>query len=401
LRVAAERRRAAEDGLSGKGKASIRDMQRGNSGARFVAGMASPLTGSFQLGANIGDSIYGGAVEGGKMIGAIDDDFERSSFSDSVNKAISEDQASAQRGQEALGRGTFDAQGLVGAMSSGMGIMPTSLAPTLAGKTAQGAGYGAVAAGTQPVIDSGNFGRSKALQTALGAGIGGVIPPVAAAAKGGFNMARNTGPGRYVSDIFESATTNARENAGRVLTEAVDGKNIEFANRLDNARPGLTVDQAQLQKGTDGLYSGSRKLAGLGRYASEVDDPDVLGDIYNKQFAESFSDMSSLGNPQKIDRLTAIRDEVTAPMREGAISAADETTQTAQRLSERLSTLNRQANDAVQDGGRLAAENSSARAAALKASIPGVGKVPYRYALSKPCWKTLNPLLMAQKQLKC
>jgi len=124
----------------------------------FVAGMADPSVGAFQLGANI--------------IGQ----------GDKVNKAIANKETEINNERNSVGRGGMDGYRLLGNVASPANlIMASRFAPvaTTGARALQGLQVGAIGGLTAPVTSGDNYAGTKALQTVGGAAVGGVMAPVA------------------------------------------------------------------------------------------------------------------------------------------------------------------------------------------------------------------------------
>ena len=368
-----------------KQEASEEDMWRGNSENRFLRGLAGAATGPYQLGANIGDMAYGGIVEAGKAVGAIDEDFVRSSHSDDVNRAYAEYDESSKRGQKALGRGDFDGQGLLGAAVSGIGMAPKKIAETATRRIGQGAGYGAIGAGSMPVVgaeDGLDFAAKKAAQVGIGALGGTVVGGTLEAGRKAWSP---------LAKILGAGTKDPTRNAGRMMNDSVDDVDSTIRT-LNDAPKGLTVAQAQLVKNKDGIYKGSRRLAGLQKVNEIVEQPDAYNSIYSKQADDAYGALEATGSPKRIEALEAIRDQYSGPMRETALDNANQATTLASKLKGEIGTaeeiMMRNANEA----GDLSTAKTIAMQQARKESN-FVGPVPYKHSKYQNLIESVEPYI--------
>ena len=87
-----------------KVEASLEDRRRGNAGMRFLKGVADPLIGALQVGANAGDMLYDEILDFGKGTPLQSVDFKRSEYrlGEDLNTKLKEYQDSADRGRRAL-----------------------------------------------------------------------------------------------------------------------------------------------------------------------------------------------------------------------------------------------------------------------------------------------------------
>ena len=154
-----------QDTRSAWDKASKADIIAGLPATRTIAGVAAPVVGALQVGANIGDWLN-------EKIG------QEPVLGKYIAKKVAEFEASKQRGMEALGTGGTDVLGMVGGgVTGGIALRGVTPAAGWGGKIAQGTAVGAGAGATTPSSTSG-LGQT-AMQMGVGAALGGAVPAVA------------------------------------------------------------------------------------------------------------------------------------------------------------------------------------------------------------------------------
>lgn len=190
---------------------------------RIGLGVATPLVGAVQLGANVGDYIN-------KKMGV----------EPVVSKALSDwwndMQAAKERGMAAtqpsyekqLGITPTDFSGFVGSMIPGVGAV--SKAATLGQKITEGAKVGAVMGAAQP-------GTEKLSQQGAGAVVGGTLAGAAPVAIP--QIAKAAG---WAWDAVNGRLVQIK--AGKVLREIAGDQLDAIKNALSNASPELTAAQA-------------------------------------------------------------------------------------------------------------------------------------------------------------
>ena len=327
-------------------QATEQDMLRGNSGARFLRGVASPITGSYQLGANIGDMVYGGAIEAGKGLGLIDEDFKRSSYAKELNKDISDYEESASRGQKALGRGDFDAQGLLGAITSGGLIAknmaanaPKFLSPggaTLGQASAQEAKVGAAIGASMPVTNE-DYWTTKGAQTAGSAAFGAALPPVIAGGKAaigkGFDYANASA--QQIADTLRPYVQDPSKTFAQYLRRELGDKTDDVIKLLrENRNP-----VGQQTAGEVAAPAGSSKLSALQLKAMRSG-----GQQYTDQAAAQSSAEAELlrkmgGSQREINAAKDAREVATGNMRETALNEAGANTRKIAEAEARANAL--------------------------------------------------------------
>ena len=130
---------------------------RGTLPYRVAQGMADPVVGAVQLGAN--------------LVGA----------GDSVNSRIAEVERQYQDARNAIGSEGFDAARMVGNIGATAPLGPLGAARGAVGMAARGALQGGVGAALQPVVEDGDFWGTKGEQVMTGAGVGAVAGPLTGA----------------------------------------------------------------------------------------------------------------------------------------------------------------------------------------------------------------------------
>ena len=233
-------------------KASMGDVVAGLPLTRLAAGVASPVVGALQVGANIGDWISGKMGQDpvlGKYLAA----------------KIGEYDAAKTRGMAALalpGDSSVDLAGITGGAAAGgaalKGVVP---ATTYVSKVAQGAGIGATAGATTPSAKSG-IGETGA-QAAAGAIFGGGIPAVAPAA---------SALTRSAYRMFVEPLTDAGRSAikGRVYADAAGDRAPAIVAALRNPAQNI-VPGSMPTAGQAAASAGSAEWAALQKSASQVD----------------------------------------------------------------------------------------------------------------------------------
>ena len=281
------------------------DRMAGSPATRFALGAASPFVGAFQLGANVGDVAS-----------------EAMGFTPSVGKAVNEylqrlegmkrrgmtpatDLANLREGREIMARipgeaaqrtvadldrtiarieaegasadpqdAGFDTAGLAGAVLSPVALemMAAKAAPTVIGRSLQGARMGGTLGASAPVTDTDDYGTAKATQIGAGTLIGGAIPPamdaVRAVASKGWTIVDPMLPG------------GARRSASRLLAEAAGPRREAVEAALEQNR--VFVPGAQPTAAEAAAPAGSAEFSGLQNIARRR-DPSTYGAISRGQ----------------------------------------------------------------------------------------------------------------------
>jgi len=203
-----------QDTRSAWDKASKGDIVAGLPATRTIAGMAAPVVGALQVGANIGDWIN-------EKIG------QEPVLGKYLAEKVAEFEASKQRGMAALGTGGPDMGSLVGGAVTG-GLALRSIAPAVGwgGRIAQGTAVGAAAGATTPSEIPGIGQTLK--QTVMGAAFGGGIPAVTP-------IIAKTGQAAYrtlIEPMVDPASIK-----GRAYMEAAGIKAPEIIDALRTNKP--------------------------------------------------------------------------------------------------------------------------------------------------------------------
>jgi len=247
--------------------------------ARVALGVATPLVGALQLGANVGDYLN-------KKMGV----------EPVVGKALAdwwnEVQATKERGMAAtqpsyekqLGITPTDFAGFAGSMIPGVGAV--SKAATVGQKVIEGAKVGAVTGAAQP-------GTEKLSQQGAGAVIGGTLAGAAPVAIP--QIAKAAG---WVWDAAQGRLVQIK--AGKVLREIAGDQLDVIKNALANASPELTAAQAvQEAKIT------APALQAMGARSSEI-TPDLATAAAKREAAD---EARRVGTIQKVTPDLANADE--------------------------------------------------------------------------------------------
>lgn len=310
------------------------DLERGMTGNRLKRGAESLAIGPYQLGANIGDAIYGAGVRGAQELGLIDEDFKRSSYADELNRDITEYDESASRGQKRLadmarrdaedgslvseidsilkGTGDWDIAGLTGA------IAPAAKLTAAMTGIKEGAKAGAYIGAATPVMGAegeGDFIGTKAAQTGFGAVAGGAIPAIGKGA-GKFKdwVVENIGP------LFHTDMRFARG----VIRDIIGKDKID-----DVVKELRTADDLGASAGELGAKAGSAEFAGLQKVVDDI-NPTAAVTREGARNATRQQLIADLTDP--LDELKAARGDVTDPMRTQVLGKALEANERATAL---------------------------------------------------------------------
>lgn len=369
------------------------DLFAGSKQGRLESGIADLPLGIYQAGANTGDALYGGAVNLGKAIGAIDEDFQRSSHSKDVNEWMQERQRSKERGMRALGTDGVDWMGMGGNVLSGGALLKGfGMGSNLWQKLLRGAGIGAGFGAASPV-NSGdeNYAENKAMQT-VGGGIGGAaLAPLTA---GGGKL------GGWLYDRYRPLFESGTKTAGRAIRETIG------PDKVDAVIKALRADVNPLTQGSAGEVAsgtGSTKFAALSRAADDMMPDEALARqlMHNKQQLGVVDDIADL----KIRGVEPedFRNQITTPMRENALNRANENTAKVLKYGKRVDQLDDASGyspmpapmvggtgqagtnvgtvpNSVRNVAGLEAEKQLANTRAGNRSTPWGAKIPKRYA---------------------
>lgn len=224
-------------------KASAGDIVAGLPATRMIAGIASPVVGALQVGANIGDWIAektGSDPVFGKWIA------EQVKGYDEAKK----------RGMAALGVTGPDMMGVVGAaVTGGLALKNVAPAATYLGKVAQGGAVGAVAGATTPSSTPGISETGK--QAAVGAVLGGAVPAVTPILKAGYHV---------IEPMFDKGQAAIKQ---RALVEAAGDRGQQVLNALRDPKQNI-VPGSLPTAGEAAVPAGSVEFSALQKSASKV-----------------------------------------------------------------------------------------------------------------------------------
>jgi len=262
-------------------EASTFDKALGSVPGRFAKGVVDPFIGLAQLGAN--------ALGQG----------------DWANQKVNELEAAKQRGMAAHGTEGFDWAGLAGSLAPGVGIAKgvskvLPVAKTLLGRMGIGAATGAVAAGVQPIADSEDYAKDKAVQTGAGAVVGGAIPAAVQAVQG---------VKAAVEPFYESGR---KAIIGRALDRAAGGQSPTAIQALERAKeivPGSrpTVGQASQNAGLASLERAATSTSPEATVAAQMRTAD-------QNYARSMMLDKVAGTPQMMADAVKNRKVATTPL---------------------------------------------------------------------------------------
>lgn len=260
---------------------------------RVAKGAASPFLGLFQLGMNLGKDGPG---------------TERAATNAHLKQY--EDLTNEGTG------GGFDPYQFAGAVLSPAGLKVAGAmkaAPTVLGRVGQGAALGAAAGASTPVTEGDNFWASKGAQTATGAAVGGAIPLGVDAMKKGAGVARD------IADLF------TEKGAGRILTRyqgkiiGEDGRQavIDALKASKEPVPGYKPTAAEA---VAKIPEGSPVIAHQKITAATPGGPSAA-------FGKRVLDQKAA-----LERAVEARAEATGPLREAALTAANNTPQFSESI---------------------------------------------------------------------
>lgn len=254
------------------------EMIAGNPVTRLAMGAASPVTGLFQLGANL--------IGQGK----------------GVNEHMQQLKEMKDQGR---GEEGFDIPETVGTVASPAFWKMAKYLPeakTMVQKVLQSAGVGAAGGATAPVDKPGDFTEQKAEQVGGGALFGGVLPPAAAVVSKGARMA-------YHGLIEPWAAPAAIK--GRAYLEAAGNKASEIADLLTQNRQ--LVPGSAPTAGEAAVPAGRAEFSALQQSAAKAKPSDYLTrtDAQNQARVEALQTFA--GNPAKRAEAAAAREARSDP----------------------------------------------------------------------------------------
>ena len=158
----------------------------------------------------------------------------------SIDDSIKKEEEIYQKNRKKDGLTGFDWKRLAGNIASPVSVatamLPISSSASMASKVAKSAGVGLASGVAQPVLDAGdNFNSQKALQGALGLGIGAVAPPVMSALKGVFDFGKfvfRPMTARYFPEVGKRAMLG---DMADIYKKLVGKSKQQVINSLDDA----------------------------------------------------------------------------------------------------------------------------------------------------------------------
>lgn len=183
-------------------------------------------------------------------------------FTNKVTEQLQEVEKLKRTGMKAMGAEGEDVTGTAGAVLNPASLKGASLikaAPTLLGKTTQGAATGAVFGATAPVTEGGDFWTTKFAQTATGGVLGGAIP------------AAGTGLHKVYTAVKDALTASPAKIAVRAAGDKVKAViDALRSNRSEVPGVNLTAGQASVP-------SNSAEFAALQKMVSAKDPSAYFG----------------------------------------------------------------------------------------------------------------------------
>jgi hypothetical protein len=237
--------------LTGIGIRGLRNVT--NSPREVVGGLMDYPIGAFQLGANAGDQIA-------RMMG------NEPVLGEKVNEYVS------RRGEE-LGNGPSRLAGQLMFGYGALGPQSGGLVKRMIQGGLEGLGFGAASP-----VEGDNYWQGKAIQTALGGGIGAAIPPLFA-----------------LNDLRPSAV---RRNAGNLMADSLGDRHDMTVNALMNNTDDLaTAGQVAAQRADDGYPIGTAEFMGMQRMGQNNNPTPYLNRVQD-QNAQRLSQIRSIGGTE-------------------------------------------------------------------------------------------------------
>ena len=332
---------------------SLADKIVGSAPVRLAMGAVAAPVKAIQLGANIGDMLspyVPGYQEGQPKVG------------EWVNKKLSDIEASKQRGMQSFGNEGYDWLGLGGSLLSagpitkGVSSAASSIAPALtnlAGKEGAkalmarmllGSVQGGVAGGLQPITDASSNSdviEKTGLQTMLSGALGGVLPAVTA------------GIGKIGSTVKQAAQPFYEKGRAAILKQFQEAMmqndpalKAQYVQAASQAKPGMGGVMPTLGETLAGLPDKQLAARSTGLAAHQEDIAKIGGvspDFTAQQAAQEAAHASALvpiaRNEGALAGEQAVRNTVTATMRDRALGAVNERGEVARTVSDKLSNL--------------------------------------------------------------
>jgi len=279
----------------------------GSPAVRYAMGAAAPFLGAAQLGAEaVG---YKGVTEHLKRL----DEMKRRGMTPAAeleNLKQARDQLSKLKGYEgaiaridqqiaAIGDAPsadpqdagFDVAGLAGTVMSPavLAAMKLKAAPTVLGRSGQGAAIGAAFGAASPVTQGDDFWAPKAAQIATGVAIGGALPPAIEASHKVLRVGRNM--------LDPLLPGGADRGAARILAEAAGPKRAAIEAEL--AKNQMLVPGSQPTAAEAAARAGSPEFSAMQQIAREH-KPSAYSDIGKAQEGARAASIQSFGKDKAI-----------------------------------------------------------------------------------------------------
>lgn len=252
---------------SGERGLDVAGLIAGNPATRFVAGMVSPFMGTAQnLEQTVEQAPFTLGPAAAPMMAARA--LMRRARIPTADDAVRGFEEAKTRGMQEYGDGGYDIAGLAGTVVSPAFLKAGQLVPAAQsyfGRVGQGAAIGAVAGATAPVTSGEDFGHEKALQTGLGATIGGAIPAVATPLKA---------VGKVAYHGLIEPWANPAAIKGRAYLEAAGNRGRYILELLRQNRQ--IVPGSAPTAGEAAAPAGSAEFAALQRSAAKVKPSEYL-----------------------------------------------------------------------------------------------------------------------------
>lgn len=257
-------------------------------------------------------------------------------------------------------------QDVAGSMIPAAGMAKaTGTASTMLPQILSAAG-GAAGAGTAREMDIGPLGQTIA---AIGAGV--VAPSMATAAAEGGKAALRAGRG-MIEPFSEQGrrTIAARTMQANATDPRAAAANIQTAPEYIPGQQPTTAELAQ-DSGLSGLQKSIRN-----RFPADFADRAAVQDQARQTYLQR-----AFGGQPELDAAMAAREAATAPLREQALSAANQTGEQAQALEAAIRQKAQSKVGALQNSGQM--QTSAAQQQVLADNwtpVPGMPRVPGHYS---------------------
>jgi hypothetical protein len=274
--------------------------------------------------------------------------------------------------RERVGSTGVDLLELGGAIVSPVSKLMPAPAATAVGRIGQGAATGVAFAGAQPVTNVENYFDEKLQQMGAGALFGGLV-------SGGFETA-----GKAKKIISELAKPLTKEGRLKILRDYYNsltgGKKDEVIKALQStgeivpgSRPTAMEAVSNIPEAT-GIAAFQRQLS---RQAPETGAPGQFAARAAEQQAARVTQLQQLGgSPANIAAAQAQRNQLTAPLREDALSQANIAGQIAPRLEAEIASKYQSKTQALQTAGKLQTEGAQQQAISQNFfPVPGFPRV--------------------------